>query len=789
MIKCPKLTIRSGIAGFAALGLLICLGVYIEVKDAVQLEPVQPTPFLEDRNGSYLAEGWGDDNPRGFWEVPQQVPERVRQCFISIEDKRFYEHDGIDFRSICRALVSNLTFSGRQGASTIAMQVARMQDRGARSYWNKLCETVTAYLLVREFGHDEVLRQYLRLVPQGNRMHGVAYAARRYFRKPLQDLGWAEAALLASVPKSPTSMNPFDPEGFVHAMSRAGLILRLLQAQGKITDEEYNQGLKQLSGLARPEKEIRPFQSYHAILRIENMLRGQNRPAFDKPLRSTLDLSVQAQLYSQAVAAMHTYRPLGADNIAIMVVEKDTGKVRGYLGSESYRSKTHAGAINYARTPRSSGSTLKPFIYALGLTEKLYSPASVLADLPLHIVHESGNYTVTNFDDLFLGPMLYRKALANSRNIPAVQVLKTVGIDKAYGFFTSLGLARKDRQASYYGLNMAIGGLYVTLEDLVAAYGMLANDGRAFSLAWFEDDAKKPAAPEQVLPEDVCRQITLFLSDPLARLPSFNRMGALEYPFPVAVKTGTSQGFRDAWAVGYSTRYIVGVWMGHPKNDRMNRVSGLSAADIAKNVMLWLHPDESRDLNEAPFPEPRGYKAMRICPVSGMLALPICPDVMLEYFKPETEPVASCNVHLKYAIDRRTGADAVALTPGQFIDYKTRTALPPEYAGWSSRRDYARPAAEPAPIINARIRIQNPVDGGRFMLDPDTPLQFQVLTLRAAVTPAVPEIVWYVDGKTMATAAYPYEAYLPLEPGTHDIQARFPHAAVASNVVSITVSK
>jgi penicillin-binding protein 1C len=221
----------------------------------------------------------------------------------------------------------------------------------------------------------------------------------------------------------------------------------------------------------------------------------------------------------------------------------------------------------------------------------------------------------------------------------------------------------------------------------------------------------------------------------------------------------------------------------------MNRVIGLSAAEIAKSVMLWLHPDESREINEAPFPEPRGYKPMRICPVSGLRALPICPDVMLEYFKPEAEPAASCNVHMKFAVDRRTGEDAAAMTPNQFIDYKTRTALPPEYAGWGSRMDFLRPAAQPSAIPNARIRIQNPVDGGRFLLDPDTPLQFQVLTLRAAVTPAVPEIVWYVDGKTMTTAAYPYEAHLPLEPGTHDIQARFPHAAVASNVVTITVSK
>ena len=319
--------------------------------------------------------------------------------------------------------------------------------------------------------------------------------------------------------------------------------------------------------------------------------------------------------------------------------------IRSYLGSDLYADPDFAGAINYATTPRSAGSTLKPFIYALGLETGAFSPASVLADLPYHLSYPGGQYSVANYDERHLGPILYRKALANSRNIPAVHVLKTVGLAQTYDLFRQLGLAKDDRSASTYGLGLAIGGLYVTLEDLVAAYGTLANDGQAFGLNWFEPADKE--TPAQLIPEDVARQITLFLSDPLARLPTFGRMGPLEYPFPVAVKTGTSQGFRDAWAVAYSSDYIVGAWIGHPDHERMKRVSGLDAAQIVKEIMLSLHPKQRRGVDETPFPPPRfssnsgvpaDYQLVKLCPLSGEPATEVCAETVLEYLAPGTEP-------------------------------------------------------------------------------------------------------------------------------------------------------
>ena len=777
--------------------ILLIIAVYLGVRGRIVLRSPDPTPFFEDSRGKYISEGWGIDLPKGYWKPEGEIPQRVKQCFLAIEDKRFYSHSGIDWHAVGRAIYNNITGGPRRGASTIAMQVARMQTPGKRTYWKKFCEIIIARLLINKYGHEAVFRHYITLAPQGNRIHGAAYAARRYFRKPLRDLGWAEAALLAAIPKAPGRMNLFTPRGFRDASRRAVVVLKLLFQQQKISLEEYRVSRRHLRRLAPPERETRPFHSYHAIMNMEETMRRAGVSAFHRPVRTTLDLELQNFLAFVSLDAMTRYRPLGAGNIAIIVVEigeGGIGKIRGYLGSEYYYDDRNAGSIDYARTPRASGSTLKPFIYALGLAERRYTPSSILADLPLQIAHPSGQYLVSNYDTSFLGPLLYRKALANSRNTPAVQVIKGVGLEKAHEFFRLAGLERTDNNASYYGLGLAIGGLYITLEDLVRAYGILANDGREFTFQWFEQEDEKDRnreLPVQVLPEDAARQITLFLSDPLARAPSFNRMGVLEYPFPVAVKTGTSQGFRDAWAVAWSRRYIVGAWVGHPNNDRMKEINGAAAAQVVKQVMIYLHPDENRGVHEIPFPLPRGFQAVKICTLSGQLAGDFCSEILLEYFKTGTEPVSVCGVHRQYPVDRRTGLLATVHTHSPEIELKTFTVLPPEYSAWAVQQGYDKPPEEVPmePFPPASLEIRNPVNRSRILMDRETPRRFQTLALRANVTPAVPRITWIVDGKEWESVTYPYVLRWPLEMGEHTFQARFPNANVQSDVVTISVSE
>ncbi len=796
--------------------LLLIFLIYQEAKDKVTLINPSATVLLEDRYGNFLSEGSGRGSETiGYWRLPGQLPRRIEAVFLRIEDRRFYQHHGVDLRAVLRALWNNLMNDRRQGASTIAMQVARMQNGegggGRRSYWNKLCESVTALLLIRKFGHRTVLRHYLEIVPQGNRIHGTAYAARRYFRKPLQDVSWAEAAVLAALPKAPGRMNLFSTEGRKRAFTRARIILTHLHKDETLNDENFLVAQRQLRTLTIPLKETRPTHSYHAILRLEEILRqrmarhpissfeklpstsvstpfsmtkvrtGFSKEELARPIRTSLDIRIQEKVYEIARAAIQYYRASGAGNIAAMVIEKETGDVLSYLGSDDYHNIRYAGAINYARVPRSSGSTLKPFIYALGLESGQFTPASRLSDAPMFVSLPGGFHRIGNYDGRNFGSLLYRKALANSRNVPAIHVLMKVGLENTYELLRQLGLTPGDRTADYYGVGLAIGTLYVTLEDLVSAYGVIANEGQAFRLHWFGDES--PEAPEeQWMSKDAARQISLFLSDPLARLPVFSRMGELEYSFPAAVKTGTSQGFRDAWAIAYSSKYLVGVWIGHPAHTRMNDISGLAAAQVVKKIMLFLHPEQRRGIGENIFPAPEGYTLVRLCAPTGRPVTDSCPEVIPEYFRPGTEPVI--RLSQKEISSPPLKSNAVELS---VRGIQNPMMIGVRGGGGGSPLSFISTPFSYEQLLNAGISIQEPRDGGTFVIDPDTPRTMQTLTLYANVRPAVSKIVWHVDGKPFTAAPYPYVVRWPLTEGTHTIQAQFAHANVVSDVITITV--
>ncbi len=540
------------------------------------------TVLFEDRNGVFLSDRSNEGDTYGFWEVNGELPSRIVMSVVASEDRRFYRHPGIDPTAILRAFLHNTTSNSVQGASTIAMQVARLQNPAPRTIGNKIVEMYSALFMVARHGREAVLCQYLRIVPQGNQMHGFAYSARRYFRKPLADLSWAEAALLTSMIRSPGRLNLFDYSGFLRARRRADLILSLLYAEGKLGAEEYRISQSHLSSIAFQRKENRPENSYHYILRLLDNYQQPAGTVPSGPVRASLDTEIQGYLQLMADRAMERFRPFGAGNTALIVVERKTGNVLGYIGSHRYFDKTHKGSINYATTPRSSGSTLKPFLFALGLRSNNFTPASVLADLPFHVLSPSGEYTAGNFDNEYLGPMLYRRALANSRNIPPLRVLESVGLQETYDFFESLGLSDASKPVEHYGYGLVIGGLYSSLEQIVRAYGVLANDGEAFDLRWVArtpDTTDEPRA-KNLIAESAARLVSLFLSDPLSRLPTFPRLRVMDFPFPVAIKTGTSEGFRDAWTIAYSSEYIAGIWVGHPDNEPMNHVPGSVAAEL-----------------------------------------------------------------------------------------------------------------------------------------------------------------------------------------------------------------
>jgi len=789
---------------FAAAGALLALGLcalgWRTLDRRVALVAPPPTLLFQDTEGRFLAELSSEEHRGGFWPMPSPLPERIVRATLAAEDARFASHPGVDPRSLLRAVVQDLRhLRGVSGASTLAMQVARLQEPGARTFRRKALESLVALGLTARFGREAVLRHYLTIAPYGNQNYGAAYAARRYLDKPLEDLTWAEAAFLASLPRLPGRMNVYTYDGWATAQTRARYVLGRLHGLGWISGEDFERAVRQLPGLALTPKETRPDSCLHAILAMEKSLRSDPvswRARKTPIVRTTLDLDIQTAV---AGVAMETIRPLradGAGNMAVVVAEVRTGHVVAYLGSEDYFDAEDKGAIDYTRVRRSSGSTLKPFLYGLGMSRKGYTPATLLTDVGITLDPRTGGYTVKNYDESFLGPILYRNALANSRNVPAVQVLEAVGVEEAYRHFGELGLVHRWRDPRNYGLTLALGGLPVTLWDLVGSYGVLANEGRPFSLVWFPGPVAAPEPASRIIPEPVARQITLFLSDPMARLPSFPRMGWLEYPFPVAVKTGTSKGYRDAWCVAYSQKYLVGAWVGHPENYPMNRRCGAdSAAMVVHKVMESLHPEEMAGLSDLAFPPPRDHVARRIDLLSGKLATQETPYVAFEWFLPGTEPREETDVYRTVEMDVRTGLPAGPDCPPTLRRAKQCVVLDARFDRWarqSGLEPFPRPDEGVLPSMRGReteLLVRSPREGTRILPDPETPADFATLALEASVSPPVAQVVWYVDGRPFEVADYPYSTRWKVTPGAHTFRVGLPYAPPSSPAVKIVVEE
>ncbi|MEI6412896.1 MAG: transglycosylase domain-containing protein [Pseudomonadota bacterium] len=764
---------------------------------------VPPASFLlYDREGRFLAEAGADPVAGyGYWPL-EELPFRVVAATQAIEDQRFWQHPGVDLLAVGRALWQNLSQGRRvSGASTLAMQIVHLQAPGVRGYWCKAWEAWQAVALTLRYGREQVLRHYLTLVPYGNHIHGIRYAARRYFGKPVADLSWAEIALLSAIPQAPSRMNPLKDSGRVRAVARGQRILARLREHGLLSQVDHALAERQLNDLRITATAQRPNDALHAILALERQL-ARDRPTLVAHghfvIRTSLDLEIQRQVSGLARRVVRAGMAQGLDNAAAIVLEPATQAVRAWLGSVNYfeQDRGRTGAIDFVTRPRSPGSTLKPFIYALALERGVITAASVLDDLPL------GAAGMVNADRDYLGPLLPRQALANSRNVPAALLLKTVGLDVTYGFLKELGLHVGRLPASQYGLGLSVGALPVTLADLARAYGVLANDGEQRDLLWYEGQPLVP--PVRRLSPASARQITGFLADPMNRLPSFPQRGSTQYAFPVAVKTGTSQGYRDAWTLAWSRRFLVGVWLGNAQARPMTQVTGASAAaTLAQQLLLALHPAQRGGLEDLVFPTPNGYRPVRLCATSGKLATPSCGQVFEEWLAPGTIPQEYDDTYVTVAVDVRNGLLAHPGIPPGFVERRTFLNLPPRYAEWGASLPRLPERFSPldestgtVPPVSAgvlvpenppRLHIVMPEEGLRLVRDPEVPPDASSMALRVVVQPRVAQVLWWVDDKPFQLADYPYTVRWPLSVGEHHFQARIPYTGSRSQRIRIRV--
>ncbi len=690
-----RLAATLALAAVAAWGTAVAAGAHLEAP--------APTAFITDRDGRFITQagheslrpGGGRQVDYGYW--PVAPPDRVVQATLALEDRRFWSHPGVDPAAVLRAAWQHLRGGPASGASTLAMQVARMQHPRPRTLWAKAVEAGTALALTARYGRAAILAQYLRLAPYGEGSHGIAHAAEWYYAKPAADLDWTEAATLAAIPQAPGLMALHR-----HAARAAARAARALAILGVAP------------GTAPPQPALRRPGWLTLALHLDQMAPEGG------VVRSTIDLPLQADLARLANAHLAGWRAGGAQQVAVMVVRRGSRAVLADVTSAGFASRP-AGAIDYSGALRSPGSTLKPFLYALGLERGSIAPQDVMADLP----EVAGGFS--NADHDFLGPLLPRQALANSRNVPATNLLRRVGLQRGFDFLRQLGLHELEGAADRYGLAMAIGALPTSLQRLMRGYTTLAEDGMDAPLRWFDTPGEPP---QRVISAASARLIGRFLSDPMARLPAFPRYGASEFPFAVALKTGTSQGYRDAWTLAWSGDYVVGVWVGRADAGPMSRLSGARAAgQLAQTVLLRLHGGTRSDLVAGEFAAPPGRVQAELCSGTGQVAGPDCPQRLAEW---------------------------------------------------------VRPGAAPATAAATRLAIIQPDANTHVWRNPEAPAALNRLVLRAAAEPAG-QIVWLVDGQPVATAASDAPFYWPLQPGHHRFQIRLPLQQALSSPVAVVV--
>ncbi len=800
----------------------VVLGVFAWSLQTTLVTPM-PSTLLLDRHGQPLGEVEGgiNDDRFGYWPLPWVLPMRLAVATIETEDRRFHEHAGVSPSSIARAIQQNLVARRRvSGASTIAMQVARLQSGRSRSFTSKIQEATEALILIHRFGHDDVLRHYLTLAPYGARVHGAERAARFYFDKPSSDLSWLQAAWLAGLPQQPTKLGPFVEGGLQRGLARAHRILRSLRERGYMNDDELTIALSSDLGLV--DRRPRPGSALHLSLRLANDVKRARTTAIaahtapPTTVTATLDLDVQATVHQIVVDNVNRARAAGATNGSAIVLDSSSGDVLAWVGSVDYFDTEHHGPIDYNRARRSPGSALKPFIYALALDphrntlnnhDVVYTAATPLADTPMDIISDGGkSYLPQNLSRTFMGPMSVREALGNSRNIPALRVLANVGVPTALRFFESAGVEHISWVPGHYGLGLALGNLHVSPEELARLYLVLRHHGATQSLHFSNLDTSvnsntfdpsDTSASSQLLSPTAADLVTHILSDPAARRPSFAEGSPLDYDTAVAVKTGTSQGYRDGWTVAFSDRLLVVMWIGNHDWRRMNHIGGLAGtAEATHQVFDLVQPQLQRHI---PLPlsarEPAHSERREVCALSGLLAGPDCPHRRTEVFLKGTSPSSSCAWHQRVQVDVRNSDLATEGCHARFVAVRSVVDLPADYHRWArAQRLPLRPARRSRLCgdlddDDITIVLTEPQDGVRYAFDPDTPPEYATIRLAADVAGTEDDVVFLVDDTPVAQVPWPYETRWTLTPGNHRIRAVLAQHRTASNAVGIAVHR
>jgi len=520
----------------------------------------QMSAIVLDRHGQLLRAFTTEE---GRWRLPvepAEVDPRYIAMLLAFEDRRFRSHFGVDPIAMGRAILQFVTH-GRviSGGSTLTMQVARLLDgEHDRTLIGKFRQMVRALQLEARLSKDDILRLYLRLAPFGGNLEGVRAASLAYFGKEPRRLSIGEAALLVALPQSPEARRP-DRALAAAQRARDRVLARLVEAQVITASEADRAKLEAVPHVRTEFPKLAPHLSESRLKQAPHV----------RVHRLTLDREVQASL--EALARSHA-RAMGEQlSAAILAVDHHTGEVLGHVGSSDYFDEARLGAIDMTGAVRSPGSTLKPLIYGLAFEAGLAHPETLIEDRPTRF----GTYAPKNFDEDFHGTVTIRQALQQSLNIPAVKVLNAVGPSRLVGHMRRIKLSPVIGGDAEPTLAIALGGIGLTLSDLAQLYAALARGGEAVSLVNTMDAATAPQSADAGRPRLLLSPVaTWYVTDILKDSPPPESA----FGGRIAYKTGTSYGYRDAWAVGYDGRYTVAVWVGRADGSSTPGLSGRTAA-------------------------------------------------------------------------------------------------------------------------------------------------------------------------------------------------------------------
>jgi len=674
-------------------GLFLLWAASLRIPDLTAFEErrVESSTKLYDRTGNVLLYDVYE-NVKRTAITREEMGEAIQQATVAIEDKGFYQHGGIRLRSIARAVLVNLGlwegYAG-QGGSTITQQVIKnailTQDKKIS---RKIKEWILAIKLEQEMSKDDILELYLNESPYGGEMYGIAEAANYYFGKKPIELTLAEAAYLAALPQAPTRYSPY---GKNRALldSRKAMVLSNMHELGFITREEYEKAQAEVVAFI-PHTEGRA-KALHFVMYVREYLEetyGQEILFSGLKVITTLDYNLQKKAEEVVLKyAKENEKNFNAENASLVAIDPKTGQILVMVGSRDYFDKEIDGNFNVATAHRQPGSAFKPIVYATAFMKGL-TPETVVFDLPTEFQTtctpdgkpRTGDacYMPENYDLKYRGPVTLREALAQSLNVPAIKVLYLAGIDDSLRTARAMGIkSLKDKDQ--YGLTLVLGGGEVSLLDLTSAYGVLANKGvrNPHQPILRIEDSKGQileewrVRDEQVIPKEVALDVTDILADNAARAPAFGERSALTISGrEVAVKTGTTNDYRDAWVIGYTPSLAVGAWSGNNDNTPMEkRVAGFIVAPLWNAFMQealkeypverFERPDKEVDLTLKPVLRGIwwGGEHYLIDKISGKLATPNTPREALD------ELVIRNPHSILYWIDKRDPLGPPPLNP------------------------------------------------------------------------------------------------------------------------------